>query len=334
MSIFNNNKIDKKNQDKFYLKNSSSNLRTSISKYKNSQVSKNLKSTPKSIFQSISTKETSISKKKKENINLKSNKIKEQNIFSKSPEIRRKKKLENINNEKRKFCSSFILIKPYIPLTNEEKIEQFESIKLQSKKRLLHYGQIFKQIGEEINEINLNLNNYAKTTESRNQNSQNQKYNFKNINYNFLKNSNFNSSNSNFNSSFDSNFNSSIINIKVVNSINEINSNQNSSMIINNSFEHGDSNINPDLIEEKSNRLPIYYNNFLFNNYKFRSKYFNYNTKKFKEVFLKTQKDILDDSIIYNGSKSNIDINNNNSNCLIWCCKKNDKDNKEQCIII
>ena len=96
----------------------------------------------------------------------------------------------------------------------------------------------------------------------------------------------------------------------------------------------GTSNINPDLIEEKSNRLPIYYNNFLFNNYKFRSKYFNYNTKKFKEVFLKTQKDILDDSIIYNGSKSNIDINNNNSNCLIWCCKKNDKDNKEQCIII
>ena len=229
----------------------SSNEKPSILKYRNSKVQKksefsNLKS------KSISTKEnTSILKKPKIQIP----KIYMNNL-TKSPEIRRNNKLENINNKERLF-KSFIIHSDYIPLTKEEKIEQFESIKLQSDRRLHHYDQIFKKIGNEINEIHLNLSNYAKTTENRfnstntmikinshindNDNDNNNNYinnisTIKNVNGRFNKSEN--SSKSNFNSSFDSNSNKnkSNNNITIIDSINLIDSKI---------LEQGDSNINP-----------------------------------------------------------------------------------------
>ena len=69
---------------------------------------------------------------------------------------------------------------------------------------------------------------------------------------------------------------------------------------------------------------------------------YNYNKKKFKEIFFK--KDILkikdvheqntSNDIIYNTSKSNIDISNNISNCYIKCCRKEKEDKNDQCNII
>ena len=339
---------EKKKYEKFHYNTLSSNEKPSILKYRNSKVQKksefsNLKS------KSISTKEnTSILKKPKIQIP----KIYMNNL-TKSPEIRRNNKLENINNKERLF-KSFIIHSDYIPLTKEEKIEQFESIKLQSDRRLHHYDQIFKKIGNEINEIHLNLSNYAKTTENRfnstntmikinnhindNDNDNNNNYinnisTIKNVNSRFNKSEN--SSKSNFNSSFDSNSNKnkSNNNITIIDSINLIDSKI---------LEQGDSNINPELIEEHSNRQPIYIHNCNFDNNNYKNKYYNYNKKKFKEIFFK--KDILkikdvheqntSNDIIYNTSKSNIDISNNISNCYIKCCRKEKEDKNDQCNII
>ena len=52
----------------------------------------------------------------------------------------------------------FINKEEYTPLTKEEKIENFKSIKVKSDRRLKLYGKIFKKI---INEINISLNNFT-----------------------------------------------------------------------------------------------------------------------------------------------------------------------------
>ena len=196
--------------------------------------------------------------------------------FNRSPQPKRTKNLKiELNLKlKEKLFSSLIINEEYTPLTKEEKIEKFESIKVQSDRRLKLYGKIFKKIGNEINEINTSLNNFT---------SQKSQKILKNTNSHFLKGSLISDSKSNYNISFKSSSDEDFSNIKIVDNLN-LKTNSNKSNSFSKSFEHGDSTIDSKLIEENinSNNKPINIRSFQNYNISNYNKYYNYNKKIIK----------------------------------------------------
>ena len=304
---------EKLNLEKFPLNNINSNINNEEQIIKNSNTMKPIKN------------------KEKNNSNISITLSKDNNI---NTNIVKKKSLSLNKEYNAKSPSSLIINEEYTPLTKEEKIEKFESIKVQSDRRLKIYGKIFKKIGNEINEINTSLNNFT---------SQKSQKLFKKTNSHFLKGSLISNSdsNSNFNISYKSSSDEEFSNIKIIDDLNiKKNSNKNS---FSKSFEHGDSTIDSKLIDEdiNSNNKPINIRSFQNYNISNFNKYYNYNKKNYKVIVLRDkqkfsgQKNIKSQSIIYNTSKSNADISNNISNCHIKCCKKDNKEGKnEQCLIM
>ena len=325
---------EKLNLEKFPLNNINSNINNEEQIIKNSNTMKPIKNKEKN------NSNISITLSKDNNINT--NIVKKKSLSlnkeynAKSPQPKRTKNLKlGLNLQlKEKLFSSLIINEEYTPLTKEEKIEKFESIKVQSDRRLKIYGKIFKKIGNEINEINTSLNNFT---------SQKSQKLFKKTNSHFLKGSLISNSdsNSNFNISYKSSSDEEFSNIKIIDDLNiKKNSNKNS---FSKSFEHGDSTIDSKLIDEdiNSNNKPINIRSFQNYNISNFNKYYNYNKKNYKVIVLRDkqkfsgQKNIKSQSIIYNTSKSNADISNNISNCHIKCCKKDNKEGKnEQCLIM
>ena len=326
--FFSNEKL---NLEKFPLNYKNSNINIQNSIIKNSNKMKTIKnrenyhSNENIGFSKENNLNTNIVKKKSSPLNKR--------YFNRSPQPKRTKNLKiELNLKlKEKLFSSLIINEEYTPLTKEEKIEKFESIKVQSDRRLKLYGKIFKKIGNEINEINTSLNNFT---------SQKSQKILKNTNSHFLKGSLISDSKSNYNISFKSSSDEDFSNIKIVDNLN-LKTNSNKSNSFSKSFEHGDSTIDSKLIEENinSNNKPINIRSFQNYNISNYNKYYNYNKKNYKVIILRDKQkfngqNIKTQSIIYNSSKSNADISNNISNCHIKCCKK-DKDGKnDQCSIM
>jgi hypothetical protein len=326
--FFSNEKL---NLEKFPLNYKNSNINIENSIIKNSNTMKTIKnrenyhSNENIGFSKENNLNTNIVKKKSSPLNKR--------YFNRSPQPKRTKNLKiELNLKlKEKLFSSLIINEEYTPLTKEEKIEKFESIKVQSDRRLKLYGKIFKKIGNEINEINTSLNNFT---------SQKSQKILKNTNSHFLKGSLISDSKSNYNISFKSSSDEDFSNIKIVDNLN-LKTNSNKSNSFSKSFEHGDSTIDSKLIEENinSNNKPINIRSFQNYNISNYNKYYNYNKKNYKVIILRDKQkfngqNIKTQSIIYNSSKSNADISNNISNCHIKCCKK-DKDGKnDQCSIM
>lgn len=326
--FFSNEKL---NLEKFPLNYKNSNINIQNSIIKNSNTMKTIKnrenyhSNENIGFSKENNLNTNIVKKKSSPLNKR--------YFNRSPQPKRTKNLKiELNLKlKEKLFSSLIINEEYTPLTKEEKIEKFESIKVQSDRRLKLYGKIFKKIGNEINEINTSLNNFT---------SQKSQKILKNTNSHFLKGSLISDSKSNYNISFKSSSDEDFSNIKIVDNLN-LKTNSNKSNSFSKSFEHGDSTIDSKLIEENinSNNKPINIRSFQNYNISNYNKYYNYNKKNYKVIILRDKQkfngqNIKTQSIIYNSSKSNADISNNISNCHIKCCKK-DKDGKnDQCSIM
>ena len=326
--FFSNEKL---NLEKFPLNYKNSNINIENSIIKNSNTMKTIKnrenyhSNENIGLSKGNNLNTNIIKKKSSPLNKR--------YFNRSPQPKRTKNLKiELNLKlKEKLFSSLIINEEYTPLTKEEKIEKFESIKVQSDRRLKLYGKIFKKIGNEINEINTSLNNFT---------SQKSQKILKNTNSHFLKGSLISDSKSNYNISFKSSSDEDFSNIKIVDNLN-LKTNSNKSNSFSKSFEHGDSTIDSKLIEENinSNNKPINIRSFQNYNISNYNKYYNYNKKNYKVIILRDKQkfngqNIKTQSIIYNSSKSNADISNNISNCHIKCCKK-DKDGKnDQCSIM
>ena len=331
--FFSNEKL---NLEKFPLNYKNSNINIQNSIIKNSNTMKTIKnrenyhSNENIGFSKENNLNTNIVKKKSSPLNKR--------YFNRSPQPKRTKNLKiELNLKlKKKLFSSLIINEEYTPLTKEEKIEKFESIKVQSDRRLKLYGKIFKKIGNEINEINTSLNNFVYT-------SQKSQKNVKNINSHFLKGSLISNSNSksNFNMSFKSSSDEEFSNIKIVDDLNIKKNSKKNKNSFSKSFEHGDSTIDSKLIDEKINlnNKPINIRSFQNYNISNYNKYYNYNKKKYRVIILRDKQKFSGQntktpSIIYNTSKSNADISNNISNCNIKCCKK-DKDGKnDKCSIM
>ena len=158
-TIFSSN--EKLKLDKFPLNYSNSNINIKNSIIKNNNTMKTIKNS-ENLYPNLTItlqKDSNISKKI---VKKKTSPLNKQ-YFAKSPQIKRSKNLKlplNLKLEEKLF-SSLIIDNEYTPLTKEEKIEKFESIKVQSDRRIKLYGQYFKQIGNEINEINTSLNNFT-----------------------------------------------------------------------------------------------------------------------------------------------------------------------------
>jgi hypothetical protein len=333
-NIFSSN--EKLKLDKFPLNYSNSNINIKNSIIKNNNTMKTIKNS-ENLYPNLTItlqKDSNISKKI---VKKKTSPLNKQ-YFAKSPQIKRSKNLKlplNLKLEEKLF-SSLIIDNEYTPLTKEEKIEKFESIKVQSDRRIKLYGQYFKQIGNEINEINTSLNNFVYT-------SQKSQKKVKNINSHFLKGSLISNSNSksNFNMSFKSSSDEEFSNIKIVDDLNIKKNSKKNKNSFSKSFEHGDSTIDSKLIDEKINlnNKPINIRSFQNYNISNYNKYYNYNKKKYRVIILRDKQKFSGQntktpSIIYNTSKSNADISNNISNCNIKCCKK-DKDGKnDKCSIM
>ena len=326
--FFSNEKL---NLEKFPLNYKNSNINIENSIIKNSNTMKTIKnrenyhSNENIGFSKENNLNTNIVKKKSSPLNKR--------YFNRSPQPKRTKNLKiELNLKlKEKLFSSLIINEEYTPLTKEEKIEKFESIKVQSDRRLKLYGKIFKKIGNEINEINTSLNNFT---------SQKSQKILKNTNSHFLKGSLISDSKSNYNISFKSSSDEDFSNIKIVDNLN-LKTNSNKSKSFSNSFEHGDSTIDSKLIEENinSNNKPINIRSFQNYNISNYNKYYNYNKKNYKVIILRDKQkfngqNIKTQSIIYNSSKSNADISNNISNCHIKCCKKDKNGKNDQCSIM
>ncbi len=309
--FFSNEKL---NLEKFPLNYKNSNINIQNSIIKNSNTMKTIKnrenyhSNENIGFSKENNLNTNIVKKKSSPLNKR--------YFNRSPQPKRTKNLKiELNLKlKEKLFSSLIINEEYTPLTKEEKIEKFESIKVQSDRRLKIYGKIFKKIGNEINEINTSLNNFT---------SQKSQKLFKKTNSHFLKGSLISDSKSNYNISFKSSSDEDFSNIKIVDNLN-LKTNSNKSNSFSKSFEHGDSTIDSKLIEENinSNNKPINIRSFQNYNISNYNKYYNYNKKNYKVIILRDKQkfngqNIKTQSIIYNSSKSNADISNNISICHI-----------------